>query len=56
MTTPTDNQNLVKTRELNWKELVMKQWGKDWAKPEPAYEFSNGRKFHDPKNGGPYQR
>jgi hypothetical protein len=25
---------LVKTRALNWKELVMKQWGKEWAKPE----------------------
>jgi hypothetical protein len=48
------SEHLVKTRTLNWKELVLKKWGKDWAKPDPGYEFSNGRKFETPKTGGPY--
>lgn len=56
MTQPTDNQQLVKTRTLSWKEIAQKAWGKDWTKPDPGYEFSNGRKFETPKNGGPYQR
>lgn len=54
MSTPNQNEQLVRTRQLSWKELVLKRWGKDWAKPDPAYEFSNGRKFETPKNGGPY--
>jgi hypothetical protein len=53
---PNQNEQLVKTRTLNWKELVLKRWGKDWAKPDPGYEFPNGRKFETPQNGGPYQR
>jgi len=43
----------VQTRDLSWKELVQKAWGKDWTKPAPAYEFT-GKTFDDPKNGGPY--
>lgn len=56
MTQPADNQQLVRTRTLNWKELVLKRWGKDYTKPDPSYEFSNNRKFDAPTNGGPYQR
>jgi len=47
----TDNR--VQVRTLDWKEMVQKSWGKDWAKPEIAYEFG-GRKFEDNPNGGPY--
>lgn len=54
MPTPTDNENLVRTRTLSWKELVLKRWGKDYAKPDPGYEFA-GRKFETPQNGGPYR-
>jgi hypothetical protein len=44
----------VRTKVIDWKQLVQQRWGKDWAKPDPAYEFSNGRKFDTPKTGGPY--
>lgn len=54
MTQPTTPQ--VQTRELSWKELCQKSWGRDWNKPDTAYEFSGGRKFEstDSKQGGPY--
>lgn len=48
-----DNQQRVRTRDLSWRELVQKAWGKDWNKPDPAYEFP-GHTFDDPKQGGPY--
>jgi hypothetical protein len=51
---PNDNEQLVRTRTLSWRELAMKAWGKDWTKPEVAYEFSGGRKFED--NREPYQQ
>lgn len=53
MSQTNDNEQRVRTRTLNWKELVLKRWGKDWAKPEPGYEFT-GRKFETPTNGGPH--
>lgn len=56
MPQPTDTQALVRTRTLSWKELVLRRLGKDAAKPDPGYEFSNNRKFDTPRNGGPYQR
>lgn len=37
----------VKTRIINWAAEVRKEWGEDWNKPEPAYQFSNDRKFDD---------
>lgn len=54
MTTPNQNEQLVKTRDVSWKDLVQKKWGKEYTKPDPGYEFSNGRKFETPKEGGPY--
>jgi hypothetical protein len=54
MSETNSREALVKTRTLSWKELVQKKWGKDWTKPDPGYEFSNGRKFETPKQGGPY--
>lgn len=44
----------VRTRTLDWKELVLKAWGKEWNKPEKVYEFGNGRVFEEKKPGGPY--
>jgi hypothetical protein len=50
------NPPAVKTRTLNWADLVKQREGEDYAKKEPAYEFSNGRKFEDTgSNGGVYQ-
>jgi len=49
-----DQQQQVRTRTLSWEELVRKAWGKDFNKQETAYEFSSGRKYEDPVNGGPY--
>jgi len=54
MSQTNGTENQVKTRTLNWKELVLKKWGKEYQKPDPGYEFSNGRKFETPKRGGPY--
>ncbi len=34
-------------RDLSWKELVEKSWGKEMHKPDIAYEFSNSRVFYD---------
>ena len=31
---------------LDMSAEAKKIWGPDWNKPEVAYEFSNGRKFH----------
>lgn len=50
---PADNDQQVRTRTLSWEEICRKAWGKEWTKPDIAYEFS-GRKFEDPKVGGPY--
>ena len=43
----------VRIRTLDWKELVLKAWGKEWNKPEKVYEFTQ-RTFTEPKVGGPY--
>ena len=47
----------VRTKPLDYAALVKRAEGKNWGKPEPAYEFSSGRKFDDTgSNGGPYNR
>lgn len=56
MSQTNGSEALVKTKTLNWRELVQKAWGKEANKPDPGYEFSNGRKFDTPKTGGPYTR
>lgn len=55
---PNDNEQQVRFRDLSWKELVQKAWGKDWNKPEKAYEFSGGREFEstDRTESGIYKR
>lgn len=51
-----DNEQRVKTRELSWKDLVQKAWGKDWNKNEVVYEFGE-RKFEstDKTSSGIYE-
>ncbi len=39
-------------RDLSWKELCERAWGKDMHKPDIAYEFTN-RIFYD--RGGPHE-
>jgi hypothetical protein len=55
MSQTNGTEQLVKTRTLSWKEIVQKSLGTDKSKPEPGYEFSGGRKFDTPNNGGPYR-
>ena len=43
-TVPT---KLPTTRTTDYGAQVRKAWGDQWHKREPAYEFSNGRKFDD---------
>ena len=52
----TDNDGMppfVRKRDIDWAALVRRTAGEDWNKKEPAYEFSNGRKFDDsgPRSG-----
>ena len=48
-----EREAVVRVRELDWAEMVRRAWGKDYLKPEVAYEFT-GRKFNEPVQGGPY--
>lgn len=40
------NETDAKFTVLDMSAEAKKIWGPDWNKPEVAYEFSNGRKFH----------
>lgn len=57
MPLPDDQEQRVRTRTLSWEEMVRKAWGKDWNKPDPAYEF-NGRVFEstDRTDSGIYEQ
>jgi hypothetical protein len=35
----------VHTRQIPFRNLVLKQWGAEWDKKDICYKFSNGRKF-----------
>jgi hypothetical protein len=50
-------ENLVHYTERDWKEIALKAQGKDAAKPDVSYQFSNGRKFEttDNSNHGIYE-
>lgn len=53
MTQPTTPP--VRIKPLDYAALVKRAAGEEYTKPEPAYEFSSGRKFNDTgSNGGPY--
>jgi len=41
-----NNETDAKFTVLDMSAEAKKIWGPDWNKPEVAYEFSNGRKFH----------
>ena len=56
MSETNGTEQLVRTRTLSWKEIVLKRLGKEANKPDPGYEFSGGRKFDTPTNGGPYNQ
>ena len=32
-------------RTLSWLELVVREWGTEWGRPDTAYEFPNNRHF-----------
>jgi hypothetical protein len=51
---PNDNEQRVHFKDIDWKQMVLQRWGKEYTQPDPGYEFSNGRKFETPKDGGPY--
>lgn len=40
-----NNESEVVFKEINLSAEIKKMWGPKWNAPEPAYEFSNGRKF-----------
>jgi hypothetical protein len=36
----------VTSRQFSWKEMVIRQWGSEYAAPDHrVYQFSNGRSF-----------
>jgi hypothetical protein len=49
----------VTSRQFSWKEMVVRQWGSEYAAPDHrVYVFSNGRAFDSTDLGttGFYQR
>jgi hypothetical protein len=42
---PTEPENKPVFREINLSAEIKKIYGAKWNSPEPAYEFSSGRKF-----------
>ena len=40
-----NNESEVNFREVSLSAEIKRLWGPKWNAPEPAYEFSNGRKF-----------
>jgi hypothetical protein len=43
--TPTEKPNDPTFTTIDMSAEARKIWGPKWNAPEPAYEFSNGRKF-----------
>lgn len=42
---PQKNGLPVTTRNFSYADLVIREWGAEWNKPDTAYVMSNGRKF-----------
>lgn len=40
-----NNESEVVFKEVNLSAEIKRLWGPKWNAPEPAYEWSNGRKF-----------
>lgn len=57
MPTPADTAP-TPTSQLDWRSLCQRAEGKDWTKPDVAYEFSNGRTFDstDRSDSGIYRQ
>lgn len=43
--TPTEKSHDPIFTTIDMSAEAKKAWGAKWGAPEPAYEFSNGRKF-----------
>jgi len=55
---PPELGTKVTTRSINWRSLVLEQWGDQWTVPDTAYQMGNGAKFEstDQYNTGIYRR
>lgn len=56
---PASLGNQVTTRQFSFKEMVIRQWGSEYAAPDHRiYNFSNGRSFDSTDLGqtGIYRR
>lgn len=55
---PPQNGVAVTTRTFSYKDMVLREWGPEFNKPDTAYVFSNGRKFDstDMQTTGIYKR
>lgn len=55
---PPTNGKQVTSRDISWKDLVVRQWGAEWSKPDKVYRFSNGveKDSTDMTNNGYYTR
>ena len=62
MTVPVSLGKAVTTRTINWRAMVITDWGDQWAARSTAYEFTSGEKkqstdstnrgFYVPVGGG----
>ena len=62
MTVPVSLGKAVTTRQLSWRQMVIQDWGDQWAVRSIVYEFSSGEKkqstdstnrgFYVPVGGG----
>lgn len=39
---PPELGKKVTTRQTSWQDLVVREWGSEWNKPDIGYQFSNG--------------
>lgn len=45
-TLPASLGRPVTSRQFSWKEMVIRQWGSEYAAPDHGvYQFSGGRRF-----------
>lgn len=53
-----DNIDKVTSRVINLAASIKQAWGTEWAKPDVAYRFSNGREFNstDKRDTGIYEQ
>lgn len=39
---PQTNGLPVTTRSYDWRQMVIAEWGEEWARPDICYRFSDG--------------